>query len=467
MNAYEKENRIKYAPKDQLIAVMQGQSDAYPQWMALAELNARREQGVALTGEKAKQQLAQGKQTVKDRRLSEMLPELLGIGQLPAPNMEALAAADGGIVGYAGGGEVERYQGGGWLQSFPAGRWASNYWEELQADKQKREEEALRGLGLMKQASPIGAFVPQTDEEREAAKKELAGIKTPVPVAPKAPAAAPAAPSAANANVSASPKVGKAVVAAENLSKPVAPVENPTEAEKSRIDQYIDDMKKLQTALRGDKADEFAPIKEQLAADRKNLETMKSENVGLALLGAAGAMLKPGRSTASAIGEGLSSLAESGTKFQPQLAAVRQGLMGSDLQLAQAQAAADKGDMATAAALIGQARQADLAEKELGIKAPLFAAQARYYGARAADTGGAGGSNLAGLKATQSVLQARLKALQGKVDPDSQAQARQLQLQLKQLGVIMAQRTGINLTDGFVGGKDVTGKTYRSSLFEE
>lgn len=443
MNAYEKENRIKYAPKDQLIAVMQGQSDAYPQWMALAELNARREQGVALTGEKAKQQLAQGKQTVKDRRLSEMLPELLGIGQLPAPNMEALAAADGGIVGYAGGGEVERYQAGGLPEGY---EWFEDPTSGEVYQRKKRAGLYDYGLSLQEKAQ---------------------GIKPPPPAAPlttKAPVAPTAAP-AANANVTASPKVGKAVVAAENLSKPVTPVENPTEAEKSRIDQYIDDMKKLQTALRGDKADEFAPIKEQLAADRKNLETMKSENVGLALLGAAGAMLKPGRSTASAIGEGLSSLAESGTKFQPQLAAIRQGLMGSDLQLAQAQAAADKGDMATAAALIGQARQADLAEKELGIKAPLFAAQARYYGARAADTGGAGGIDLKGIKAQQGIIQAELKTLQGKVDPASQARAKLLTQQLSQLNQALSSRTGINLATGFVPASG--GQVFRSSLFEE
>lgn len=423
-----------------------GQNDDFDQVvanMALRQLTATK---TAADGMKAQQQLAQGKTNVAQRNVAaadQALPELLGIGQLPAPNMEALAAADGGIVGYAGGGEVERYQAGGLPEGY---EWFEDPTSGEVYQRKKRAGLYDYGLSLQEKAQ---------------------GIKPPPPAAPlttKAPVAPTAAP-AANANVTASPKVGKAVVAAENLSKPVTPVENPTEAEKSRIDQYIDDMKKLQTALRGDKADEFAPIKEQLAADRKNLETMKSENVGLALLGAAGAMLKPGRSTASAIGEGLSSLAESGTKFQPQLAAIRQGLMGSDLQLAQAQAAADKGDMATAAALIGQARQADLAEKELGIKAPLFAAQARYYGARAADTGGVGGIDLKGIKAQQGIIQAELKTLQGKVDPASQARAKLLTQQLSQLNQALSSRTGINLATGFVPASG--GQVFRSSLFEE
>ena len=429
-----------------------GQNDDFDQIVANMALRVLTQEKVAFDGLKATQQLAD-KPSVAEKNVARadmaqtagQLPELLGIGQLPAPNMEALAAADGGIVGYAGGGEVERYQAGGLPEGY---EWFEDPTSGEVYQRKKRAGLYDYGLSLQEKAQ---------------------GIKPPPPAAPittKAPAAPTAAPAAgAGAGITSSSKVGKAVVAAENLSKPVTPVENPTEAEKSRIDQYIDDMKKLQTALRGDKADEFAPIKEQLAADRKNLETMKSENVGLALLGAAGAMLKPGRSTASAIGEGLSSLAESGTKFQPQLAAVRQGLMGSDLQLAQAQAAADKGDMATAAALIGQARQADLAEKELGIKAPLFAAQARYYGARAADTGGAGGIDLKGIKAQQGIIQAELKTLQGKVDPASQARAKLLTQQLSQLNQALSSRTGINLATGFVPASG--GQVFRSSLFEE
>jgi hypothetical protein len=39
------------------------------------------------------------------------LPEQMGIGQLPAQNMEAIGKAEGGIIGYAEGGHIPRYQG--------------------------------------------------------------------------------------------------------------------------------------------------------------------------------------------------------------------------------------------------------------------------------------------------------------------------------------------------------------------
>lgn len=384
MNAYEKENRIKYAPKDQLIAVMQGQSDAYPQWMALAELNARREQGVALTGEKAKQQLAQGKQTVKDRRLSEMLPELLGIGQLPAPNMEALAAADGGIVGYADGGEVERYQAGGLPEGY---EWFEDPTSGEVYQRKKRAGLYDYGLSLQEKAQ---------------------GIKPPPPAAPlttKAPAAAPAAPGVEP--VKAPEGVKKAVA---TVAQPKVPVGDPTKAEVSNLDRTLASTEKLYDFLDKKFGDQLAPVKEQLQRDRDEYKNMKSENVGLALLGAAGALLKPGRSTASAIGEGLGTLAEYGSKFQPQLLAARQGISAGEIGLAQAQAQAARGNFGTAAQLVGQEQTRALQERELAAKEPLYKAQAQYYGARASDTVGGGTNNMAQLRLYASQLDKAIKA---------------------------------------------------------
>jgi hypothetical protein len=214
--------------------------------------------------------------------------------------------------------------------------------------------------------------------------------------------------------------------------------------------------------------DQLNPIKEQLQRDRDEYKNMKSENVGLALLGAAGALLKPGRSTASAIGEGLGTLAEYGTKFQPQLLAARQGISAGEIGLAQAQAQASRGNFGTAAQLVGQDQTRALAERELAAKEPLYSAQAGYYGAKAGEAGGGGaGAGLANLKATQSNLQAQLKALQGKVDPDSVALAKKIQLQLQQVGELMASRSGIALNTGFVTKPSAGMNVTRSSLFEE
>lgn len=413
-----------------------GQSDDFDQVVANMALKALTKEKTAMQGAQAQQQLAQGKQTVRDRIVSEAdsaLPEMLGIGRLPAPNMEEMAAyADGGVVGYADGGMLpEGYE---WFEDPTSG-------EVYQ--RKKRAGLYDWGLGLQEKAQ---------------------GIRPPAPVAPAtAPVAAPAA--AAPAPVKAPESVKKAVA---TVSQPKTPVENPTKAEMSNLDKTLADTEKLYDFLDKKFGDQLSPIKDQLERDRDAYKSMKSENVGLALLGAAGALLKPGRTTASAIGEGLGTLAEYGAKFQPQLLAARQGISAGEIGLAQAQAQASRGNFGTAAQLVGQEATRDLAARELAAKEKLYGAQAQYYGAAAgAKSAGAGGSGLNDLKALQGNLQAQLKALQGKVDPQSQAMAKQLQLQLQQVGDAIAQRSGIALNTGFISKPGAGMSVTRSSLFDD
>jgi hypothetical protein len=83
----------------------------------------------------AQQAQAAGMQPPKvvDQRLQEMdqaaapamgaaqLPEDVGIAQLPAPNMETINKASGGIIAFGDGGEVPRFQVGGVPQVLPGG----------------------------------------------------------------------------------------------------------------------------------------------------------------------------------------------------------------------------------------------------------------------------------------------------------------------------------------------------------
>ena len=458
MNAYEKENRIKYAPKDQLIAVMQGQSDAYPQWMALAELNARREQGVALAGEKAKQQLAQGKQTVKDRRLSEMLPELLGIGQLPAPNMEELAAAEGGIMSYADGGSVEHFEDGGFvvlngvkypidpatgkvmykglltdpriLQQSAKSEWntvqpmrlsgadykpSTQEWLGQQnverdtkyfADQKQMREDIAAGKGI----NWKGNYYPIIQEGANKGRVDYNGVPTKMNMFPGAEGAIPAMP-ADTPWKSDTAKVGleavlpsapaatdttkkhdgapgtapgvdkllakneKAAPAALRLSQPGTAVEDPTKSQERTRDQRLTDIKEILKTMRGERGDEFAAVKEQLQEDKKDLEKMKSDGLGYMLLSAAGAGLKPGQSTASAIGSMLGSFGETGMKYQHHFLAARQGISSGQQRLAEAQAAADRGDMQTAATLAGHFSTEDIARAKMAQDYKLGMAQ--------------------------------------------------------------------------------------------
>lgn len=360
-----------------------GQSDDFDQVVANMALKALTKEKTAMQGAQAQQQLAQGKQTVRDRIVSEAdsaLPEMLGIGRLPAPNMEEMAAyADGGVVGYAGGGALpEGYE---WFEDPTSG--------EVYPRK-KRAGLYDYGLSLQEKAQ---------------------GIRPPAPVAPMG-AATPAAVPAATGNAvaqeaaKAPPKVKGAL---DTVTKPAIPVEDPSKAQKAEVTDRMAGIKDLTKYLDETYGSLMDPIKAQLEKDRAEYANMKSENVGLALLGAAGALLKPGRTTASAIGEGLSTLGEYGMRFQPQLLAARQGISSGEIGLANAQAQAARGNFATAAQIENQNQTRALQERELAIKEPLYKAQAQYYGARASDTVGGGTNNMAQLRLYASQLDKAIK----------------------------------------------------------
>lgn len=100
--------------------------DPYIMALAVSESNRRK----AARASQAPQ--VQPEPTVADEEIAEMdsaAADMGGIAALPAPNMEMMAAADGGIVGgmddgydmavgYADGGMVERYQSGGRLRQY-------------------------------------------------------------------------------------------------------------------------------------------------------------------------------------------------------------------------------------------------------------------------------------------------------------------------------------------------------------
>lgn len=418
-----------------------GQNDDFDQIVANMALKALTKEKTALQGAQAQQQLAQGgKQTVRDRIVSEadqahQLPEMLGIGRLPAPGMEEMAYAQGGVVGYADGGLPEGYE------MFEDPTSGEVY------PRKKRAGLYDYGLSLQEKAQ---------------------GIRPPAPVPAMGTAPVPAAAPAAAPGIEPVKAPAAVKSALQTVAQPKAPVENPTKAEVSNLDKTLASTEKLYDFLDKKFGDQLAPVKDQLAKDREEYKTMKSENVGLALLGAAGALLKPGRTTASAIGEGLSTLGEYGMKFQPQLLAARQGISAGEIGLAQAQAQAARGNFSTAAQMVGQEQTRALQERELAAKEPLYRAQAGYYGAAAgAKAAGGGGQDLANLRALQANLQAQLKSYQGKVDPQSQAAARQIQMQLDQVGQALAQRSGIALNTGFVSKPGAGMNVTRSSLFEE
>jgi hypothetical protein len=127
--------------------------DPYVLSLALAESNRRKQlrQGAQMN--------APQQPKVVDQEIQAMaapMPENVGIGQLPAGNMNF---ADGGIVAFADGG-VPRYQAGGALSSYDLVRLSQiNPSLASAASKGQRLSEALRALRI---AGPLGATVGTT-----------------------------------------------------------------------------------------------------------------------------------------------------------------------------------------------------------------------------------------------------------------------------------------------------------------
>ena len=96
--------------------------------------------------------------------MDSRLPEDMGIGALPERSLSNMA--DGGIVGYADGGDIQRFQSGG----TPAGRMLQGLGQSMDAANEAAE---LKNALAKKYGSPSslrGMFIEQSDAERENAK---------------------------------------------------------------------------------------------------------------------------------------------------------------------------------------------------------------------------------------------------------------------------------------------------------
>ena len=97
----------------QLADVLQGKSLDVPQFAAMTEAMGRKSLRNAVQGAQAQGQANQP--SLKDKLLAEntaqQMPEDTGIAQIPAPNMESMNMASGGIIAFDDGGEVPRFSG--------------------------------------------------------------------------------------------------------------------------------------------------------------------------------------------------------------------------------------------------------------------------------------------------------------------------------------------------------------------
>jgi len=423
VSGYAQGGSVDMYPDEVLEAVVAGKSDAVLPMEAERELRRRRMLRTAVEGTEADKTLMDGK-SLADKA------EEGGIANLPAENMGEFA--DGGIIGYSGedGSLVEEETYGDALKRFLRRQFMPGT-ALSEEDKASARKAVFNPLNVAEGKSfletPIRRAPVAAPTATPAAKKDEA------PAA--APAAGPArAPKTPGVNVT--PTAGKDVAG------------QPFGA------SYID---KINQIMEG-RNKEIGAAKEEFTGEQSRLDKMRSDIKGIAALRAAAAIAQGGPGgTWGQVGRGLGAFGEEAMRGENLMQSASQGLMGQKLQLAQLQRAADAGDI-TALTQLEQLKQ----------QGPLYAAQAKYYGARAADTGtGGAGAGLANLKALQANLQAQLKGFQGKVDPQSKAQAALIQQKLSQVESAIANRAGLDLTSGFVSGTPGKTTTHRSSLFEE
>ena len=238
-------------PVAKLQAVMRGQDKSIPMLAAMAAFEVKGPMEIAAKAQQAlaqkstvnvREKLAQEGEEEKNGMLPDnlmmamqqqqqgSLPENTGIGRLPAPNMQTMNAANGGIIAFDDGGYVPGYAG-------------SDLFARSDVDEEEiaalREEE-VRGRG----APPKGGlpektrkFLENKDKPKEKVKgrsgvpikdtnilDELIGTPTPSPNRPSS--AAPETPPIPQAGVDALMRANKSM---QNMPREVLPSPEPTQ----------------------------------------------------------------------------------------------------------------------------------------------------------------------------------------------------------------------------------------------
>lgn len=339
---------------DVLQQAAQGKSSEITPEDAAKELKRRSQLRTAVQGKRAEEELDGG------------------VAALPADNMEF---ADGGILGYADGGDVAHFDAGGnttYGYPLPKGYDPTIY--EMFEDptsgevypRKRLAGAAAYGANLRAAAqgkpSPVPVEKPQAATTAPTKKDE-----------PEAPAAGPAAPGAG--------RPPKDFV-------PVAPGTAPAQIE-SPLQKMI-----MERMAQTDKSN--AAMAEELAKGQKNVDAIRGDIKGIAALRAAAALSQGGPGGfVGQLGRGLGAAGEEAQRGVNLIQSAQQGLMGQRLQMAQLERAANAGDVNALATL-----------EQLRLQGPLWQAQAKYFSER--DRGG-DGNNMAMLRFKAAGLKDQIK----------------------------------------------------------
>ena len=320
----------------QLADVLSGKSLDVPQFAAMTEAMGRKSLRQAVQGQQA---MAQAKKpSLKDQLMGEYQQEQMaqmaarapqggGIPNIPAPNMESMDMASGGIVAFDSGGEVPRFFAGG---------------SDLEEALKKRDDEENLKSGFYN--SLLKGFPSALDKTEAKALEKAAAKRT-----------------------EGSSYIPNSVASVDNrdigsvVASPSASADGPTQAqrdafyEKSKIGTGVGNASGNQPfsipsfeQLQGKKSTDFLSKLEGLSdKQRAGIAQLKKEGGGEALLQMAAAVFGS-PNLAQAAAKGLPMVASTSAATRKEARAVENLANEYDLNLAKSREAAEKGDMALA-----------------------------------------------------------------------------------------------------------------------
>jgi hypothetical protein len=373
--------RARQMSDSQLADILSGKSMAVPQYVAMTEAMGRKSLRTAMQGAQAQQQAKQP--SVKDKLMGEyqqeqmaqaaaQAPQMGGITSIPAPNMESVDMAAGGIVAFQNNEDQPVREG---MPSFAEGSETDKKileflknapgsivqkFKELNQPRPttfagtQAELDAMVQRGKQPKRTAAQTAVNIKDEEKRI--KELEDIARGQGVFPEGSAALPtalAAPAAVATTLPATPAAPKA---------PVTGVGTAPSAQAYSIPSL--------ESLQGKRSEDYLSKLEGIGEKRRaGLEALKKQGSGEALM-QMGAGLLSAPTLGQGLAKGLPMVASTAAATRKDARALEASADEYDLNIAKAREAAEKGDMALAlqyTQLANQAKaQSDLAKYQQG-----------------------------------------------------------------------------------------------------
>ena len=365
----------------QLAEVLQGKSLDVPQYVAMTEAMGRKSLRTAMQGQQA---MAQANQpSVKQKLLMGDQPQMPqgmpqqpvmaaegglmyadgGIADLPAPNMESMDMASGGIVAFDQGGEVPRFnQGGNFFTDFRDSLYTP---EERRYEAMKRgratdepsetlSQNQINAVLRGKTPGPAEAPMPPESMQKEIDDSKMRLFKQDMAAKEDAANAKPISAGPTKAQIdalNARPRVN---------AGPSADKDKAGLGGTSEFDKYMDTVKK-------NNADYLGKLEGLSAKQREGLAAIKSQGGGEALMAISRGLLSKG-TLAQGVAEGLPGVMAASANTRKEQRAVENAANDYDLNLAKAQEAAAKGDMEAALKFKQLADEASYRKDSIGIQ---------------------------------------------------------------------------------------------------